>query len=168
MILSMVVAAGMNNEIGRAGDLLWVLPRDMQHFKRITWGHHVLMGRKSYESIPEKFRPLPGRTNIVVSRNADLHYKGCKNVISVEEGIRYAEEQGEKELMITGGGEIYRLLLPQTHKIYLTRVNHTFPDADTYFPVLNSAEWEVAKKAFFPADEKHPYDLEFLELLRNN
>ena len=92
MIISAVAAVGLNNELGAKGDLLWVLPKDMAHFKHITWGHHVVMGRKSFESIPAKFRPLAGRTNIIVSRDPNLKYKGCKNVTTVEEAIKFAKE----------------------------------------------------------------------------
>ena len=91
-MITIVVAVGMNNEIGGGGDLLWVLPKDMTHFKNITWGHHVLVGRKTYESIPPKFRPLAGRPNIVVSRDATLKYEGCKIVTSLEDGIKFAKD----------------------------------------------------------------------------
>ncbi len=166
MIISAIVATGLNNEIGGNGDLLWVLPKDMAHFKNTTWGHHVLMGRKSYEALPPKYRPLPGRPNIVVSRDPNLRYDGCKNVTTLEEGIRFAEINGEEELMITGGGEIYKLALPFTDRIYLTLVHANFPNADTHFPVLDMDEWEEVKKDSYPADEKHAYAFEIIELER--
>lgn len=166
MIISAIVATGLNHEIGGNGDLLWVLPKDMAHFKNTTWGHHVLMGRKSYEALPPKYRPLPGRANIVVSRDPNLHYDGCKNVTSIEEGIKFAEMNGEEELMITGGGEIYKLALPYTDQIYLTRVHGTFPEADTHFPELDMAEWEVVKSDSYPADEKHKYAMDIMLLRR--
>ncbi|MBS1626030.1 MAG: dihydrofolate reductase [Bacteroidetes bacterium] len=166
MIISAIVAAGLNNEIGGNGDLLWVLPKDMAHFKNKTWGHHVLMGRKSYEALPPKYRPLPGRPNIVVSRDPDLRYDGCKNVTSIEAGVKFAEINGEEELMITGGGEIYRLALPFTDRIYLTRVHATFPQADTYFPELDMKEWEEVSKESYPSDEKHAFAFDIIELQR--
>ncbi len=166
MIISAIVAAGLHNEIGGNGDLLWVLPKDMAHFKNMTWGHHVLMGRKSYDALPPKYRPLPGRPNIVVSRDPDLRYDGCKNVTSIEEGIKFAEMNGEDELMITGGGEIYRLALPFTDKIYLTRVHGTFAQADTHFPELNMSEWEEVSKESYAADEKHAYAIDIIVLKR--
>lgn len=166
MIISAIVATGLNNEIGGNGDLLWVLPKDMAHFKNTTWGHHVLMGRKSYDALPPKYRPLPGRPNIVVSRDPDLRYDGCKNVTSIEEGIKFAEMNGEEELMITGGGEIYRLALPFTDKIYLTRVHGTFPQADTHFPELDMSEWEEVSKESYAADEKHAYAMDIIVLKR--
>jgi dihydrofolate reductase len=158
----MIVAAGKNNEIGKNGDLLWTLPKDMAHFKNKTWGHHVLMGRKSFESIPAKFRPLAGRPNIIVSRDQNMRYEGCTNVTTIEQGIQLAENAGEEELMITGGGEIYKLALAQADRIYLTRVHHTFPDADTFFPEINTDEWEAVSVELIHADEKHTYDFEFI------
>jgi dihydrofolate reductase len=166
MIISAVVAIGMNNEIGAKGDLLWVLPKDMAHFKRITWGHHVLMGRKSFDSLPPKYRPLPGRPNIVISRDTNLRLDGCKTVTTVEEGIKFAKDNGEEELMITGGGEIYKLALPFTDVIHLTRVHASFPDADTHFPEIDMNEWETVSTELIEADEKHKYSFEFIELRR--
>lgn len=167
MIISAVVAVGMNNEIGAKGDLLWVLPKDMAHFKNITWGHHVLMGRKSFDSLPPKYRPLPGRPNIVISRDPNLKLDGCKTVTTVEEGIKFAEDNGEEELMITGGGEIYKLALPLTDVIHLTRVHASFPEADTHFPEIDMDEWETISTELIEADEKHKYSFEFIELRRN-
>ena len=166
MIITAVVAVGANNEIGAKGDLLWVLPKDMAHFKNITWGHQVLMGRKSFESIPARFRPLAGRPNIVVSRDASLRYEGCKNVTSTDEGIQFAKDNGEEELMVIGGGEIYKHLFPITDRIYLTRVHQAFPEADTHFPEINPDEWETISTELIHADEKHKYDFEFIELKR--
>jgi dihydrofolate reductase len=166
MIITIVVAVGQKNEIGGSGDLLWVLPKDMNHFKNITWGHHVLMGRKTYESIPGKFRPLAGRPNIVVSRDPSLKSEGCKNVVTIEEGIEFAKINGEEDLMIIGGGEIYNLTYPLTDRIYLTRVHHTFPEADTHFPEIEMDKWETVSTEFIKADEKHKYDFEFIELRR--
>jgi dihydrofolate reductase len=166
MTITIVVAVGMNNEIGGAGDLLWVLPKDMNHFKNITWGHHVLVGRKTYESIPAKFRPLAGRPNIIVSRDASLKNDGCKNVTSIEEGVKFAKDNGEEELMIIGGGEIYKILFPLTDRIYLTRIHHSFPEADTHFPEIKNDDWETISTELIHADEKHKYDFEFIELRR--
>jgi dihydrofolate reductase len=166
MIISAVVAIGMNNEIGAKGDLLWVLPKDMAHFKNITWGHHVLMGRKSFDSLPPKYRPLPGRPNIVISRDPNLKLDGCKTVTTVEEGIKFAKDNGEEELMITGGGEIYKLALPFTDVIHLTRVHASFPEADTHFPEIDMNEWETVSTELIEADEKHKYSFEFIELRR--
>jgi dihydrofolate reductase len=166
MIISIVVAAADDNAIGKNKGLLWHLPKDMDFFKKVTYGHHVLMGRKSYESIPEQYRPLKGRVNIIITRQKDFIAEGCKIVSSAEEGIQFAKDNGEEELMILGGGEIYKQLLDKTDKIYLTRVHHTFPDADTFFPALADSEWKTTSTEKHPADSKHLYDFEFVVLER--
>ena len=166
MKISIVVAISENNAIGKAGDLLWRLPKDMQRFKEITIGHHVLMGRKTFESIPEKFRPLEGRTNIIVSRKKDFAAEGCKVVSDIDEGIDFAKQNGENELMVIGGGEIYKLIFPRTNKIYLTRVHQIYLDADTFSPQMEEVEWKIISEEKFPADEKHQFAYDFLTLER--
>jgi dihydrofolate reductase len=164
MKVSLVVAIGRNNEIGKNGDLLWRLPKDMQRFKEITWGHYVLMGRKTFESIPAKFRPLPGRPNIVIS-SSDKKYEGCFNAKSVEEAIELARQNGESELMIIGGGKIYEQTIPVADKIYLTIIQQDF-EADTFFPKINLGQWGEENKTEVPADEKHQYAMTFVDLVR--
>lgn len=164
MKISIVVAVADNNAIGKDGNLLWRLPKDMQYFKEVTWGHHVLMGRKTWDGIPPKFSPLPGRVNIIVTRQEGFVCEGCKVVKSVEEGIAFAKQSGEHELMIIGGGEIYKQALDTTDKIYLTKVHHTFADADTFFPELNGNEWTTANHEWNMADEKNEFDFEFVVL----
>ena len=166
MKISAVVAVAENNAIGKNKNLLWRLPKDMEYFKNVTWGHYVLMGRKSYESIPARFRPLAGRVNIIITRQQDFKAEGCKVFSSAEEGIEFAKDMGERELMILGGGEIYKQLLPKTDKIYLTKVHHSFSDADTFFPELVSSEWRVVSSEKHLPDEKHKYAFEFTELER--
>ena len=162
MKVSMVVAASDNNAIGLKGNLLWRLPDDMQFFKDITWGHHVLMGRKSWEALPEKYRPLPGRKNIVVTRQKDFKATGCEIVDNIDAGITLAEKNGENELMIIGGGEIYRQALDKTNRIYLTRVHHIFENADAYFPELNKNDWKEVSKKEYHTDARHQYAFDFL------
>ncbi len=166
MKISIVVAVADNNAIGKDGNLLWRLPRDMQYFKEVTWGHHVLMGRKTWDGIPPKFSPLPGRVNIIVTRQEGFVCEGCKVVKSVEEGIEFARMSGEQELMVIGGGEIYRQALAKTNKIYLTKVKNTFSDADTFFPVLSQQEWKAVNSEWNMADEKNEFDFEFVVLER--
>jgi len=166
MKISIVVAVSENNAIGAKGNLLWRLPKDMQYFKELTYGRHVLMGRKTFESIPEKFRPLPGRVNIVITRNTGLKYEGCKMVSSFQEGVEFARDNGERELMVIGGGEIYREALAVTDKVYLTKVHHTFEQADTFFDVLDNHNWQCTQLEDFPADEKHLYPFSFIVLER--
>jgi len=166
MKISIVVAIADNNAIGKDNRLLWRLPRDMQYFKEVTWGHHVIMGRKTWDGIPPKFSPLPGRVNIIVTRQKGFVCEGCKVVASVEEGIEFARQSGEQELMIIGGGEIYRQALPVVNKIYLTKVHHTFSEADTFFPVLSQQEWNTINSEWNMADEKNEFDFEFVVLER--
>ncbi len=158
----MVVAASDNNAIGLNGKLLWNLPKDMQFFKNITLGHQVLMGRKSWDALPPKFRPLPGRPNIVVTRQTGFEAKDSKVVRTIEEGVQFAKDDGEKELMIIGGGEIYRQALLITDKVYLTRVHHTFEEADAFFPVLNPDAWKQTSIEAHEPDQKHKYAFDFL------
>lgn len=166
MKISIVVAVADNNAIGAKGKLLWRLSKDMQYFKEVTWGHHVLMGRKTWDSIPPKFSPLPGRTNIIVTRQEGFVCEGCLVVKNVEEGIELARNSGEQELMIIGGGEIYKQALPFTNKIYLTKVHHTFADADTFFPELDLEQWTTLNAEWNMADEKNEFDFEFIVLER--
>ncbi len=161
MRISIVVAVSDNNAIGIGGGLLWRLPKDMQYFKELTTGHHVLMGRKTWDSIPSKFRPLSDRVNIVVTRQKDFKAEGALVVKSVEEGIELARNAGEKELMVIGGGEIYKQAYNQTDKLYLTRVHATFIDADTFGPAVLSNEWKVVSTESHSADEKHKYGFDF-------
>ncbi len=164
MKISIVVAVAENDAIGGGGDLLWRLPKDMQYFKTVTMGHHVVMGRKTYESIPEKFRPLPGRVNLVVTRQKDYVAPGCKVVSSVEEAVKFAEANEETELMMIGGGEIYREVFGIADKLYLTKVHHTFRNADTFFPEVTKFRWQPVFRERHFADEKHLYDFEFIVL----
>ncbi|MBP7388916.1 MAG: dihydrofolate reductase [Chitinophagales bacterium] len=168
MNISIVVAVSSNNAIGKNGDLLWHLPKDMKRFKEITYGHHVLMGRKTYESIPEKFRPLPGRVNIVVTRSKNYVAEGCKVVGSLEEGIQFARENGEQELMIIGGAEIYRNAITICNKIYLTHVNAHFDDADSFFPIIKANVWQKVDAGKIPADAKNQYEMNFQTLQRSS
>jgi dihydrofolate reductase len=164
MKISLVVAIGKNYAIGNNGDLLWHLPKDMKRFKEITWGHYVLMGRKTYESIPEKYRPLPGRPNIVIT-NSNKKFEGCITAKSLSEAIELAKQNGESELMVIGGGKIYEQTLATADKIYLTIVQHDF-EADTFFPKIDNTEWKEENKTTIPTDEKHKYAMTFVDLVR--
>ncbi len=165
MLISIVVAIDESNGIGRDGDLLWRLPRDMQRFKAITLHHHVLMGRKTFLSIPEKFRPLPDRTNLILSRSKTVIDTASPQFDSIEKAIDFAKANGENELMLIGGGELYKHTLDITDRIYLTRVHATF-DADIFFPVIDMHQWSVEDRVFFKADEMNAYDMSFITLER--
>jgi len=134
----------------------------MKYFKELTMGHHVLMGRKTYDSIPTKFKPLPGRTNLIVSRRKDYRPDGAIVFENIDEAIEYANRQEEKVLMVIGGGEIYRQTLPLADIVYITRVHQSFPNADTHFHFQDASDWEQLSSEFHAKDEKNPYDFEFL------
>ena len=138
MKVSLIVAVAKNGVIGKNDNLIWHLPNDMRFFKETTMGHHVIMGRKNFESIPHKFRPLPNRTNVVITKQTDYKAKGCIVVNSVEDALVIAKKNGDKEPFIIGGGQIYKLALEKNlvDKIYLTRIHHSF-EGDTFFPELN-------------------------------
>jgi dihydrofolate reductase len=163
--ITIIVAASENNAIGKNNRLIWRLPDDMKFFREKTAGHCVVTGRKNYESIPDNFRPLPGRTNIVVTRSRNYEAKGAVVVHSFQDAVNYAKEMGEEELYIIGGGEIYREALPVTDTIWLTRVHHSFGDAHTFIPPLGE-EWKCTYEEKHPADEKHLYPFTFFRYER--
>lgn len=166
-MISIIVAVDENNAIGKNNQLLWHLPADMKIFKEKTTGHCVITGRKNYESIPEKFRPLPNRTNIVITRQKDYSAPGALVVHSLQQAIEKAMTTGDNEIFIIGGGEIYAQSIPLADKIYLTKVHATF-EADTFFPKLNMNEWQITLSKYFNADEKNKYSFTFFELNRIN
>ena len=167
MKVSLIVAASANGVIGKDNDLIWHLPKDMCFFKDTTMGHHVIMGRKNFESIPHKFRPLPNRTNVVITRKTDYKADSCIVVNSAEEALQIAKQNGEEEAFIIGGGQIYKLALEANlvDKIYLTKVHHSF-EGDTFFPALNK-DWKEISRIQNQADEKHLYNFDFITLEKN-
>lgn len=162
MIVSLIVAASENQVIGKDNDLIWDLPKDMNYFKTTTQGHHVIMGRKNFESIPHKYRPLPNRINVIVTRQSSYEAEGSVVVNSIEEALKIAEEAQDKEPFIIGGGEIYRYALENdlVDRVYLTRVHKEF-DGDTYFPELKE-HWELVHSEKHFADERHICDFTYL------
>jgi len=167
MIVSIIVAAAENGAIGKDNDLLWRFPNDTQFFKETTLGHHVIMGRKNFESIPHKYRPLPNRVNIIVTRQDNYTAEECTVVNSIESALELAKKNGESEAFIIGGGQIYQLALANNlvDKIYLTRI-HSKYEGDTFFKKLNS-KWIEKSRNKCTADEKHPYDYSFITLEKN-
>jgi dihydrofolate reductase len=158
MIITLVVAASENNVIGRDGGLPWDLPNDMRHFKEITIGHTVVMGRKTYSSIG---RPLPDRRNIIVTRQDDFRVEGCEIVHSLEEAFALSEEAASEEVCVIGGGEIYAQALPFASRIELTRVHITI-DGDTFFPKFSEDSWEEINREEHEEDDDHIYPYTFL------
>lgn len=142
--LAMVVAMNAQRVIGVDGDLPWRIREDLRHFKRVTMGHAIIMGRKTWDSIG---RPLPGRQNIVVTRNRDLKIDGVDVVHSLEEAIGLARNQGDEEPRIIGGATLYEMALPMTTRLFLTEVDRDV-DGDTFFPDFDRSQWtEVARRA---------------------
>lgn len=161
-IVSAIVAMSENRIIGKNNQLPWRLPADLKHFKAITTGHVILMGRKTYESIG---KPLPNRINMIITRDVRFNARGCKIVHSVEEAIEQASAENQKEMFIIGGAQIYQQCLPQTQRIYLTIVHHHF-DGDVSFPELNQSEWSEIERIRYPADNENIYSYSFVRLER--
>jgi len=162
MIVSIVVATGRNNEIGKAGNLLCHLPADLKHFKEITSGHTVIMGRKTYQSLPKG--PLPNRRNIVISRNTHLKVEGAEVYSSLD--YAFIRLINKDEVFVIGGAQIYEQALPLADKIYLTKIHADFPDADVFFPKIDLSVWQETDRETFFADEKNPYSFSFIEYER--
>jgi dihydrofolate reductase len=162
MVVSLIVAVSENKVIGKDNDLAWHLPDDMSFFKNSTKGHHIIMGRKNYDSIPLKYRPLPNRTNIIVTRQEGYTAEGCIVVHSIEEGIELARKAGDQEPFVIGGGQIYSYSLEKNliDRVYLTRV-HTDIEGDTFFDNLEE-DWKEVYSEKHPKDERHPYAFTFL------
>lgn len=164
--LSLIVAMANNYAIGKDNQLLWHLPEDLKYFKRATMGKPIIMGRKTFDSIG---RPLPGRLNIVVTRQAGWQQDGVRVTHSLDEAIALAEAQalidGVDEVMLIGGAQLYEVGLAKADKIYLTRVDTTI-EGDAFFPELDESQWQEISRKNFSACEKNPYDYAFCELVR--
>jgi len=159
MTISIIVAIGENHAIGKNNQLLWHMPADLKHFKDITSGRSIIMGRKTFDSVG---KPLPKRRNIVVTRQ-DIIIPGCEVVKSIEDGLALCK--GEDEVFIGGGAEIYRQAMHLTDIIYLTIIHKIF-DADTFFPEIDYKIWKETQREDYLADEKNPYPYSFITLER--
>ncbi len=157
-----VVAVAENNVIGKNNNLIWHLPADLKHFKNITTGHHIIMGRKTYESIG---RPLPNRTTVIVTRNANYQAEGCIVVNSLPAAFEVA--QGDEQPCVVGGAEIYKQAMEQklVDVLYFTRIHHRF-DGDTFFPEVSPDQWEIASEEPHQPDEKNKYHYTFIKYVR--
>lgn len=159
MRLSIIAALSTNNVIGRNNEIPWRLSTDLKRLKALTMGHHMILGRKTYESVG---RPLPGRVMVVITRSEDYRPEGVTVVHSLDEAIRIAEAAGDPEPFIAGGAEIYRQALHCADRMYLTRV-HAEVEGDTYFPEFDDVtEWELTDSEHREADEKNEYPYSFL------
>ena len=162
MIISIIVAIGNNRVIGKGNALPWNLPADMEHFRQKTWGKPVIMGQKTFESIG---KPLPGRTNIIITLDKNYKVPGCIVVHSIEESLESTKDF--EEVMIIGGASIYKQFLPLANRMYLTFVHGDF-DGDLYFPEWDSNEWQEVERFEREADENNRYQLSFVTLERKN
>lgn len=158
--LSMIAAVGQNLELGYRNQLLCHLPADLRHFKEITSGKTVIMGDRTWESLPK--RPLPNRRNIVVTLD-DVRFPDCETVHTLDDAMERVQD--EEEAFIMGGATMYRLFLPYAERLYLTRIQSSFI-ADVYFPAIDESEWTLVSNEFKPKDEKNIYDMFFQTLIR--
>jgi dihydrofolate reductase len=152
-MISMIVAADLNNGIGIKNKLLCSLPDDMKNFKALTTGNAVIMGRMTWQSLPDKFRPLPNRINIVLSKKMG-YTEDCIVVSSIHDALKECNKH--ENVFVIGGGEIYEKMLPHTEKLYLTRIQHLF-EADTFFPDLSQHDWELQSSHTHGKDDNHKY-----------
>ena len=160
MQLSIIVAMDRNRVIGKGDALPWHISSDLKNFKKITMGKPIVMGRKTHESIG---RPLPGRENIILTRDKTYQATGCTILHSMDEIFEHCNDV--EEVMITGGAEIYKLSLEQATNLYLTEV-HTEIEGDTFFPEFDRSEWKEVSREDFSADEKNEFDYSFVLLER--
>jgi dihydrofolate reductase len=165
--IKLIVACDSEFGIGKNNDLMWHLPADMKFFKETTSGHVVIMGRKNYESIPEKFRPLPNRENVVLTRNEAYTAENCSVFSSLESCFEHFKNEEERILFVIGGGEIYKaaLTIDCIDEMYITHVHHRF-EADTFFPAFDEVNWEIKSLSSHEKDEKNAYSFTIKHYLR--
>jgi dihydrofolate reductase len=160
--ITLIAAASKNNALGKDNDLLWHLPDDFKRFKKLTTGHKIIMGRKTFESFP---KPLPKRTHIIITRdkNYTTGFNNCIVVHSIEAAIKLVKN--DEISFIIGGGEIYRQSVKFATKIELTRIHKAF-EADTFFPEIDLSDWKLIHEEYHPKDEKHKYDFTYLTYVK--
>ena len=158
MIISQIVAVSLNNVIGVNRGLPWHMPSDLKYFREKTLGHHIVMGRRNYEA---EGKALPDRVNIVLTRNPDYQIPDGMVVHKLEDAVEIARKAGESELFIVGGEEIYRLAMPFTDRIYLTRI-HVEVEGDTFYPGLDMKIWKEVSRISNKKDDRNPFDYDFL------
>ena len=156
----MIAAVAENNALGKNNDLLWHLPNDFKRFKEITSGHHIIMGRKTFESFP---KPLPNRTHVIITRQNDFEHEGCIVVQNIEKALSVCPIN--ENLYIIGGGEIYQQSISFADQLDITRVHHSF-DANVYFPEIDPEIWELTSETFHQKDERHLFDYTFQTFVR--
>jgi dihydrofolate reductase len=157
MTISAIVAVAKNNVIGRDNQMPWYLPADLAYFKKVTLGHMIIIGRKNFESIG---KPLPGRTNIIITRDRSFACTNCRVMHSLEEALFFAHDNNENEVFIIGGGTIYEQTKELWDKLYFTEID-TIVEGDVFFPEINWAQWQLVSEEQKAADEKNTYNLNF-------
>ena len=158
-MISIIVAVAENYAIGKKGDLLCHMPADLKHFKEITSGHTVMMGERTFQSLPK--HPLPNRRNIVLTDVKGKTFEGAETVYSIDEMVNCIN--GDEEAFVIGGGMVYRQMMEFADKLYITHIHHSWPDADTFFPEIDPAVWKQISAERHSADENNPYDYTFAE-----
>ena len=158
-MISIIVAIAENYAIGKKGDLLCHMPADLKHFKTITSGHTVMMGERTFLSLPK--HPLPNRRNIVLTDVQGKMFEGAETVYSLDEMVNAV--QHEEEAFVIGGGMVYRQMMERADKLYITHIHHSWEDADTFFPVIEPNKWQLLSAERHNADENNPYDYTFAE-----
>ena len=161
MTVTLIAAAAENNALGKDNQMIWRLPDDFKRFKQLTTGHYIIMGRKTLESIDG---PLPNRTNVVITRQPGYTHQGCIIVNSLDEALAACSQN--EEVFVIGGGEIYNQSIAKADTIELTRVLGISPDADAFFPEINTDAWKLAESVFHGKDEKHAYEFVFETWIR--
>ena len=159
-MLSIIVALSENNVVGKENKLPWKLSADLKRLKSLTMGHHIIMGRKTWESL---LRPLPGRINVIITSDKNYKAEGGVVVHSFKEALKFSSN--DDEIFIFGGGKIFKEAMPQVQKIYMTKV-HSIIEGDTFFPFIDMNDWIETKREDFKADEKNQYDYSFVTLER--
>ena len=162
MLISIIVAVSENGVIGKDNQLLWRLPDDLKRFKKLTLGHPIIMGRKTFDSIG---KPLPGRTSIVITRDTNFGMEGIVVVHSVENALLEAEKLETEETFIIGGGEIYSSALKLANRLYVTEVS-TIISGDTYFNITNPQQWIETERTVHQADDKHEFAFNFVDYIK--
>lgn len=161
-MIILIAAIAENNALGKNNDLLWHLPKDFKRFKEITSGHHIIMGRKTFESFP---KPLPNRTHVIITRQKDYACEGCIVVQDLEKALDVCPKN--EDIFVIGGGEIYSQSIHLADQLDITRVHHSF-EADVFFPEIDPEIWELTTEEVHLKDEKHPYDYSFQTFVRKN
>ena len=164
-MISIIVAVAENYAIGKKGDLLCHMPADLKHFKEITSGHTVMMGERTFLSLPK--HPLPNRRNIVLTDVPGKTFEGAETVYSIDEAVKVSQQQTANsqsdEAFVIGGGMVYRQMMERADKLYITHIHHSWPDADTFFPEIDLSVWKQLSAERHSADENNPYDYTFAE-----